>query len=43
MFRMFVDTIPTFNGNSDTLPSFISSCDYLFSTFVTSDQTIQNI
>nr|CAH7717943.1 unnamed protein product [Callosobruchus chinensis]CAH7735650.1 unnamed protein product [Callosobruchus chinensis]CAH7739554.1 unnamed protein product [Callosobruchus chinensis] len=41
MFKMFVDTIPTFNGNSDTLPSFISSCDYLFSTFVTSDQTIQ--
>nr|CAH7768154.1 unnamed protein product [Callosobruchus chinensis] len=41
MLKMFVDTIPTFNGNSDTLPSFISSCDYLFSTFVTSDQTIQ--
>nr|CAI5833259.1 unnamed protein product [Callosobruchus analis] len=42
MLKMFVDTVPSFNGNSDTLPSFISSCDYMFNTFTTTDQTIQN-
>nr|CAI5819217.1 unnamed protein product [Callosobruchus analis] len=31
-----------FQWYSDTLPSFISSCDYMFNTFTTTDQTIQN-
>ncbi|CAH2001487.1 unnamed protein product [Acanthoscelides obtectus] len=41
MLRMFVDTIPNFDGNFNTLPSFISSCDYLFDTFNTSEETIK--
>lgn len=33
LLKLYVDTIPYFDGNSNTLEVFISSCDYLCSTY----------
>lgn len=34
LLKLHVDTIPYYNGDSHTLKIFISSCDYLFATYV---------
>jgi hypothetical protein len=35
LLKLYVDTIPTYDGNVNTLEVFINSCDYLFTTFGT--------
>lgn len=40
MLKMYVDIIPNFDGNSITLHSFISACDFLFTTFGNSREAI---
>lgn len=35
LLKLYVDTVPHYDGNKDTLEVFISSCDFLFSTFNT--------
>lgn len=42
LLKLYVDMIPFYNGNPNTLTQFVSSCDLLFSTFgQTLDQQIK--
>lgn len=33
LLKLYVDTIPLYDGNNNTLEIFINSCDYLFNTY----------
>jgi hypothetical protein len=33
LLKLYVDTIPNYDGDTDTLEIFINSCEYLFTTF----------
>src|SRR3978361_224471 len=40
LLKLYVDTVPHYDGNKDTLEVFISSCDFLFSTFKTTTDAL---
>lgn len=43
LLKLYVDTVPHYDGNKDTLEVFISSCDFLFSTYnTTTDVHLRN-
>lgn len=43
LLKLYVDTIPHYNGDPNTLEIFISACEYMFSSYgTTKDQQLLN-